>query len=106
MGARLNGAHDGLDHDIFDRYCEHLLVRDSDSSKVIGTYRILSPVQANNIGSYYSETEFDLTRLLHLRSEMVEVGRSCVHYDHRDGATITRLWSGLADYMRSMTTNT
>jgi putative hemolysin len=100
MGARLNGGAEGIDRDIFDRYCEHLLVRDNDSNKVIGTYRILSPEQAGNIGSYYSETEFDLTRLLHLRSQMVEVGRSCVHYDYRDGATITQLWSGLADYMR------
>ena len=100
MGARLNSGSEGIDHDIFDRYCEHLLVRDDDSNKVIGTYRILSPDQACKIGSYYSETEFDLTRLLHLRSQMVEVGRSCVHYDYRDGATITQLWSGLADYMR------
>jgi putative hemolysin len=30
---------------------------------------------------------------------MVEVGRSCVHPDYRDGATITQLWSGLADYI-------
>jgi putative hemolysin len=100
MGARLNGGGEGIDHDIFDRYCEHLLVRDNDSNKVIGTYRILSPDQAGKIGRYYSESEFDLTRLLHLRSRMVEVGRSCVHYDYRDGATITHLWSGLADYMR------
>jgi putative hemolysin len=100
MGARLNGSHEGLDHDIFDRYCEHLLVRDNDNNKVIGTYRILPPEQASAIGSYYSETEFDLTRLAHLRSQTVEVGRSCVHHGYRDGATITQLWSGLADYMR------
>lgn len=101
MGARLNNAYEGIDHDIFDRYCEHLLVRDNDNNKVIGTYRILSPEQACNIGSYYSDTEFDLTRLIHLRSQMVEVGRSCVHHSYRGGATITHLWSGLADYMRN-----
>lgn len=100
MGARLSSAAEGLDRDIFDRYCEHLLVRDNDSNKVIGTYRILPPDQARTIGGYYSETEFDLSRLLHLRGQMVEVGRSCVHMDYRDGATITQLWSGLADYMR------
>jgi putative hemolysin len=99
MGARLNNIHEGIDHDIFDRYCDHLLVRDNGNNKVIGTYRILPPDQARIIGSYYSETEFDLTRLVHLRERMVEVGRSCVHRDYRDGATITQLWSGLADYM-------
>ena len=99
MGARLASAHEGIDRDIFDSYCDHLLVRDNSDNKVIGTYRILPPDWALAIGSYYSETEFDLTRLAHLRDRMVEIGRSCVHADYRDGATITRLWSGLADYV-------
>jgi putative hemolysin len=99
MGASLASAHEGIDRDIFDSYCEHLLVRDNLDNKVIGTYRILPPGCARAIGSYYSETEFDLTRLAHLRDRMVEVGRSCVHMNYRDGATITRLWGGLAEYM-------
>lgn len=99
MGARLSSADEGIDRDIFDSYCEHLLVRNNHDNKVIGTYRILPPDQARAIGSYYSETEFDLTRLNHLRDRMVEVGRSCVHSDFRDGATITQLWGGLAEYM-------
>lgn len=98
MGARLVSGHEGIDRDIFDSHCEHLLVLDN-SNKVIGTYRILPPERARTLGGYYSETEFDLTRLLHLRNRMAEVGRFCVHADYRDGATITRLWSGLADYM-------
>jgi len=99
MGASLISANEGIDRDIFDSYCEHLLVRDNDSSKVIGTYRILAPDAARTVGSYYSETEFDMTRLNHLRDRMVEVGRSCVHMDYRDGSTIARLWGGLAEYM-------
>jgi putative hemolysin len=99
MGATLPSAGEETDRDIFDRYCEHLLVRDSIENRVIGTYRILSPSQAEKIGGYYSETEFDLTRLQHLSDRMVEVGRSCVHRDYRDGATITQLWGGLAQYM-------
>ena len=99
MGANLVSADEGIDRDIFDSYCEHLVVRENDNNKVIGTYRILPPENARVVGSYYSETEFDLTRLAHLRDRMVEVGRSCVHMDFRDGATITKLWGGLADYM-------
>jgi putative hemolysin len=100
MGANLPSADEGIDRDIFDEYCEHLLVRESDSNRVVGTYRILSPEQAEKIGGYYSQTEFDLTRILHLSDRMVEVGRSCVHRDYRDGATITQLWGGLAQYMQ------
>lgn len=99
MGAKLPNAEQGLDVDRFDRYCDHLLVRDNADNKVVGTYRILPPEQAVKAGGYYSETEFDMTRLMHLRDRMVEVGRSCVHQDYRDGATITQLWSGLADYI-------
>src|SRR3989338_1802548 len=99
MGANLPSANEGIDRDIFDKYWEHLLVRESDGNKVVGTYRILPPDQAQKIGGYYAQTEFDLTRLLHLSDRMVEVGRSCVHRDYRDGATITQLWGGLAQYM-------
>lgn len=99
MGAKLPSAALGLDIDRFDAFCDHLLVRDHGDNKVVGTYRILPPEQAVQAGGYYSETEFDLSRLQHLRDRMVEVGRSCVHQDYRDGATITQLWSGLADYI-------
>lgn len=99
LGARLPSKVPGVDQDIFDPYCEHLVVRNEDSGEIVGTYRILSPENARAIGNYYSEGEFDLTRLHHLRSRMVEIGRSCVHPDHRTGATITLLWSGLAKYM-------
>jgi len=98
MGANLPTRTPGVDHDIYDPYCEHLVVRDVDSSEIVGTYRILSPEKARQIG-YYSENEFDLTRLQHLRTRLVEIGRSCVHPDYRTGATITLLWSGLAQYM-------
>jgi putative hemolysin len=99
MGARLNTAEPGLDIDLYDSWCDHLLVRDGDTGEAVGTYRILSPEAAQRIGSFYSDQEFDLTRLAHLRKRMVEVGRSCVHPDYRTGGVITLLWSGLADYM-------
>lgn len=99
MGANLPSAELGLDIDRFDEFCNHLLVRDHGNDRVVGTYRILSPEKARAAGGYYSETEFDLSRLIMLRNRMVEVGRSCVHSDYRDGATITQLWAGLADYI-------
>ena len=99
MGARLNSPIPGHDIDLFDNYCEHLIVRDQASQEVIGTYRILTPVQAKRVGSTYSDTEFDLTRLRALRPRMVELGRSCVHPKHRHGGVIMALWSALAEFM-------
>jgi putative hemolysin len=99
MGARLSTSLPGHDIDLFDDFCEHLLVRDAASQQVIGTYRVLTPAQAKRIGSTYSDLEFDLTRLRGLRSRMVELGRSCVHPDHRHGGVIMALWGALADFM-------
>ena len=99
MGAALPITVPGHDIDLFDDYCEHLLVRDEASSEVIGTYRVLTPTQAKRAGSTYSDTEFDLTRLRSLRERMVELGRSCVHRDHRSGGVILALWGALAEFM-------
>jgi putative hemolysin len=100
MGANLASNSEGLDIDEFDAYCDHLLIRDEDSLKVVGTYRVLPPHKAQEIGRLYSDSEFDLSRIDHLRPKLVELGRSCVHQDYRSGAVIMALWSGLAQYMQ------
>jgi putative hemolysin len=99
LGAQVQGD-DGHDADEFDSFCDHLIVRDDDSLRVIGTYRILPPHRARQAGRLYSEGEFDLGRLAHLRASLIEVGRSCVHRDYRSGAAILLLWAGLAQYMK------
>ena len=99
MGARLNTPLAGHDVDRFDDFCEHLLVRDEATQAVIGTYRALTPSQAQRAGGTYTDTEFDLSRLQHLRPRMVELGRSCVHVDHRHGGVILALWGALATFM-------
>jgi putative hemolysin len=98
MGARVPGAEPGIDCDIYDAFCEHLLVRDTDNGEVVGTYRLLPGLKARELGSFYADGEFDLTRLRHLRDATMEIGRSCVHPDYRTGATIAMLWSGLTAF--------
>lgn len=99
MGAKLETRVAGIDADFYDPFCEHLIVRDEQLGKVIGTYRILTPDAAKRVGSYYSDNEFDLTRLDNLRPGMVEIGRSCIHQDYRNGAVIALLWGKLAEFM-------
>ncbi|MES2299101.1 MAG: GNAT family N-acyltransferase [Pseudomonadota bacterium] len=98
LSALVNAS--GLDGDEFDPYCDHLIVRDGATLKVVGTYRLLSPSKARQIGRFYSENEFDLGRLNHVRARMCEAGRACIHPDYRGGSVIMLLWSGLAEYMR------
>ncbi len=99
MGARLHATEPGHDIDLFDDFCEHLLVRERAGGRVVGTYRLLTPAQARRVGGFYSDTEFDLTRLRNLRGRMVELGRSCVHPEHRHGGVIMALWGALAGFM-------
>lgn len=99
MGARLESAEPGIDADRFDPYCEHLIVRRCDTAEVVGCYRILTDEQAYRAGGYYSQSEFDLTRILPLAGRTMEVGRSCVHPDYRNGAAIALLWKGLARFI-------
>ena len=100
MGARLPGAAEGRDRDPFDAWCEHMLVTEEDTGEVVGTYRILTGETAKRVGGFYSDQEFDLTRLNHLRDRAVEIGRSCVHPDHRRGGVIALLWSGVLEYIQ------
>lgn len=100
FGAQLD-ATAGIDADEFDCHCDHIVVRDEQTLRVVGTYRVLPPHGARRLGRLYSESEFDLRRLDRLRPSMVEVGRSCVHRDYRSGPTIMLLWAGLARYMKA-----
>lgn len=99
MGAQLQTNMTGHDVDVFDDYCEHLLVSDQATGQVVGTYRVLTPAQATRLGGTYSDTEFDLDCLHSLRARMVELGRSCVHKDYRQGAVILALWGALGEFM-------
>ncbi|MGW5974249.1 GNAT family N-acetyltransferase [Streptomyces sp. NPDC055186] len=99
LGALLSTPQPGLDVDPFDAYCDHLLVREEVSGQVVGTYRLLPPERAAVAGRLYAESEFDLGALDPIRPGLVEVGRSCVHPDHRDGAVIGLIWAGIARYM-------
>jgi putative hemolysin len=99
-GARFIGRAAGLDTDSFDPYCDHLIVRSKGTGEVVGTYRVLLPEQAHHIGRYYSQSEFFMTRIERQIPNLVELGRSCVDPEHRNGAVIMLLWSAIIRYMR------
>jgi putative hemolysin len=98
LGARLSASLPGLDADALDDFCDHLLVRECSGGAVVGTYRVLSPQAAQRFGRLYADAEFDLQPLDDLRPHMLELGRSCVHREHRGGAVVLALWSALSAY--------
>ncbi|GLW04176.1 GNAT family N-acetyltransferase [Streptomyces lavendulae] len=97
MGATLDSPFPGRDVDDFDGVMDHLIVSDTGTDEVVGTYRLLPP---GRVDTSYADGEFDLRALAALRSSMLETGRSCVHPDHRTGAVIGLMWSALYRHAR------
>ena len=85
----------GIDIDYYDRTCDHLIIKDRKSNRLVGTYRLRSSKFTNR---FYSQTEFDLGKILELDGHKMELGRACIHPDFRTGATIQLLWRGIAAY--------
>jgi putative hemolysin len=90
----------GLDADPFDDVCDHLLVVHAATGEVVGTYRLQSGRTAAANRGYYSEQEFDFRPFEPLRAELIELGRACVHPQHRNLVVLGLLWKGIADYAR------
>lgn len=103
----LGGQGDGVDHeaglerDPFDAASDHLILRDTASGEAVGVYRVLPQARAQAEGGpgFYSASEYDLTPLLTSGRRLLELGRSCVRADHRSGAAMLHLWTGLARYV-------
>lgn len=89
------------DFDEFDAYCDHVLVLEEEGAtrKVVGTYRLLRRSSMKALGRFYSESEYDVSRLKALPGEILELGRSCVDAQYRSRAVMQLLWRGIADYV-------
>lgn len=87
-----------LDIDEFDAVCDHLLVEDNHSGEVVGTYRLQTGASAGNHHGYYSAREFDFAPFEATRAHMLELGRACIHQQHRSYAVLSLLWRGIAQY--------
>jgi putative hemolysin len=88
----------GLDADPFDVVCDHLIVEHLPTKSIVGTYRLQTGVSAAKNLGFYSAQEFDFSVYEPLRKEIVELGRACVHVQHRNIVVLGMLWKGIADY--------
>lgn len=88
---------DRLDVDELDLLCDHLLILDKKTGRVVGTYRLISSLFSNR---FYSEGEFELQEILALPGTKLELGRACIHQDYRNGAIINLLWKGIVEYVK------
>lgn len=104
--AELDGDGELVDHDArlerdrFDDICDHLLLIDEAAGgAVVGVYRLLRDDQADRIGGFYTESEYDLAPLTRAGRRRMELGRSCLAQGYRGGEAMFHLWNGLARYV-------
>jgi len=88
----------GLDIDPFDSFCEHLMVRELESGRLVGTYRLQTGETARRNLGYYGNQFFDFSVFDPVRKQMLELGRACVHEDFRNMMVLNALWKGIAVY--------
>jgi len=99
LGEGFDGSdRTGLDRDRFDFICDHLMVRDSATGKLAGTYRMQSGYRARGNLGYYGEEFFDFGPFEEIRCEVLELGRACVHREYRNTNVLHMLWKGIARY--------
>jgi putative hemolysin len=88
----------GQDTDEFDAVCDHLIVEHTGTGKIVGTYRLQTGATASANTGFYSEREFDFSPYKRLGDSVIELGRACVHGDHRSYEVLTLLWRGITQY--------
>lgn len=88
----------GEDADEFDAFCDHLIVRDDETDSVVGTYRLQTGTSAMRNFGFYSAREFDFAPYHSLAPQMVELGRACIHPDHRKYEVLMLLWKAITRY--------
>lgn len=91
-------ARTGLDRDHFDFICDHLMVTNARTGLLVGTYRMQSGYRAKGNLGYYGEGLFDFAPFESIRSEILELGRACVHEAYRHTPVLNMLWKGIAKY--------
>ncbi len=89
-----------MDEDIYDQFCDHLIVIENKSEEVIGTYRVQDNESAKNGEGFYTSNEFRISQFPDvILNDAFELGRACIDREHRNGRVLFLLWRGLAKYM-------
>ena len=87
---------DELDVDDFDTLCQHVLIENLKTEKLICCYRILSFDNGKNISSSYSSQFYDLKVIESFTEPMIEVGRFCIDPEVNDPSALLTAWAALA----------
>jgi len=88
----------GEEYDSYDTYADYMAV--FHNNKIVGTYRIIDREAAEKMGGFYTELEFNLSKIKKVKGNIAEMSRACVDPAYReDGLVMRLLWAGLCEYV-------
>ena len=84
------------EYDSYDRFAEYMAV--FHNGRVVGTYRIIDRRAAEKMDGFYTESEFNISKIKKYRGNIAEMSRACVEKSYRDNGLVMRLlWAGLGE---------
>ena len=88
----------GEEYDAYDTYADYMAV--FHNNKIVGTYRIIDRAAAEKMGGFYTESEFNISKIKSVKSNIAEMSRACVKQEYRENGLVLRLlWAGLYEYV-------
>ncbi len=86
------------EYDSYDRFADYMAVLHQ--GKIVGTYRIIDRAAAEKMDGFYTETEFNISKIKKASGNVAEMSRACVAAEYRENGLVMRLlWLGLGEYI-------
>ncbi len=94
------GTNQSVDLDEYDNYYHHLFIWDTDTSRIVGAYRIgkgKEVMEQHGVGGFYLKSLFKIKKGFHpILEESLELGRSFIVSDYqRKPLPLFLLWKGI-----------
>ncbi len=84
------------EYDSYDRFAEYMAV--FHNGRIVGTYRIIDRKAAEKMDGFYTESEYNISKIKKYRGNIAEMSRACVEKSYRDNGLVMRLlWAGLGE---------
>lgn len=89
----------GLDHDVYDSVCHHVLIEDTGTGRLVCCFRMLPLTDGRDIIRSYSAQYYELSSLKKYKGPMVEMGRFCIHPDEHHPDILRVAWGAMARFV-------
>lgn len=90
---------DELDADRFDARCEHVLIELAKTGELVCCFRMMALENGSEIERCYSAQYYNLGPLKEFPARMVEMGRFCIHPEHRGSNVLRIAWQAMTHYV-------